>query len=276
MSVAVTIVVDNSAPPHLAAEHGFAAWIETAGRRILFDTGQGDALRVNVPALRLPLERTDAVVLSHGHYDHTGGLPYVLEAAPGVVVHAHPAVAGPHYAVRDGRSRWIGLSPAARDSLQRLPAARRPPVAEAKELAPGVGLTGPIPRETPGEDTGGPFFLDPEGTRPDPLEDDLALWVRTKAGLVVVVGCSHAGLVNTLRHARTVSGETRLRAALGGFHLLAADDRRLAHTARTLLELDPERVVPCHCTGERAVERLARTLGERLAPGAAGMTFRFD
>ena len=276
MTVAITIVVDNPALPHLASEHGFAAWIETPDRRILFDTGQGAALGRNVTALDLPLARAEAVVLSHGHYDHTGGLPYVLETAPDVVVYAHPAVRRPRYAVRDGPAREIGISPAALAALDRLPEARRPRIDRPVELAPGVGLTGPIPREVAGEDTGGPFFLDPEGKHPDLLEDDLALWVRTKTGLVVVAGCSHAGLINTLRQARTASGEPRLRAVLGGFHLRAADDRRLEHTARTLRELDPERVVPCHCTGERAVERFARTLGERLVPGAAGLTFRFD
>lgn len=276
MPVSITIAVDNSAPPPLAFEHGFAAWVETPDRRILFDTGQGPALSVNVDGLGLPLARTDAVVVSHGHYDHTGGLPLVLEAAPAAVVHAHPAIGRERYAVRDGLARSIGISPAARLALERLPAGRLQPVDRPLDLAPGLGLTGPIPREVPCEDTGGPFFLDPAGTCPDLLEDDLALWFRTAGGLVLLVGCSHAGLINTVRQALATSGETRLRAVLGGFHLLAADDRRLELTARTLRELEPERVVPCHCTGERAVQQLAGALGERVVPGAVGMTFRFD
>jgi len=144
----------------------------------------------------------------------------------------------------------------------------------ALQLTAGVGITGPIPRLTDYEGTGGPFFIDADGQQRDPILDDLALWVRTDQGLVVIVGCSHAGVVNTLRHALGVSGESRLHAVLGGFHLAEASEVRLTRTMAALWELGPDLIVPCHCTGGAAVERLRQTFGARVVPGSAGAVFR--
>jgi 7,8-dihydropterin-6-yl-methyl-4-(beta-D-ribofuranosyl)aminobenzene 5'-phosphate synthase len=270
--IGITIVVDNRAAPGLVAEHGFSAWIEVAGRRLLFDTGQG-ALAGNVERLGLDLATVDTLVLSHGHYDHTGGLPEVTARAPAVEIHAHPAVTGPRYAIREGVATPIAMSLASRAALEHHPAGVRWTPRE-RSLLPGVGLTGPIPRLTDLEDPGGPFFVDAEGQHPDPIADDLALWMHTERGLVVVVGCSHAGLVNTLRHALAQSGASRLHAVLGGFHLGEASAARLDFTVAALQDLDPDLIVPCHCTGAVAVARLVQVLGDRVVPGAAGSGFR--
>jgi len=268
----LTILVDNLAGPGLRAEHGFAALVEVAGRRVLFDTGQGLGLVENAARLGVELGVADTLVLSHGHYDHTGGVPHFLARAPAVEVHAHPAALGPRYALRDGVAKSIAMPKGARSALARHAGGVRWTTRPA-QLAPGVGLTGPIPRGTGYEDTGGPFFLDEGGREPDPITDDQALWVRTARGLAVVAGCGHAGLVNTLRHALALSGESRLHAVLGGFHLNQASEVRLARTMADLQALSPDLIVPCHCTGEAAVERLGRTFGERVVRGRAGMTF---
>jgi 7,8-dihydropterin-6-yl-methyl-4-(beta-D-ribofuranosyl)aminobenzene 5'-phosphate synthase len=98
--------------------------------------------------------------------------------------------------------------------------------------------------------------------------------MRTDRGLVVVAGCCHAGLVNTLRHAVALSGETRLHAVLGGFHLNAASEERLTRTMAELEELQPDRIIPCHCTGDAAMERLRDVFGERVVRGLGGAVFR--
>lgn len=273
--VRITILVDNQAGPGLAAEHGFAAWIERDGRHWLFDAGQGAALVPNAQALGVPLATAEGLILSHGHYDHTGGLPALLAAAPAAQVHCHPQAKRLRYAVSGAETRSIGMPAAARVALATLAPLRRAPIAAALELAPGVGLTGPIPRIMDYEDRGGPFFVDAAGARPDDFADELALTLRTARGLVVILGCGHAGLINTLRQALALNPGARLCAVLGGFHLGGASEERLARTAAALRALDPELVVPCHCSGERAVAAFGEALGERVRAGAAGLALNF-
>jgi len=271
----ITIVVDDKAKRGLVAEHGLALWIETAGRRLLFDTGQGPALAANAGKLGVALHLADALVLSHGHYDHTGGVPLVIEKAPAVRVYCHPGAKGPRYSIRDGSAKPIDMPGASKSALESLSPGRLHWTTRPIEIAPGIGLTGPIPRLTGYEDVGGPFFVDRDGGQSDPIDDDLALWIRTGMGLVVVVGCSHAGLINTLSHALRSSGASGIHAVLGGFHLLEASEARIERTVGALTGLSPNLVVPCHCTGERAVERLRQALGERVLLGLAGATYTF-
>ena len=272
----ITILVDNTANAGLVSEHGFSVWVEAAGRRLLFDTGQGPALAHNADRLNVALSSADILVLSHGHYDHAGGLPRAIASAPAVQVFCHAATTSSRHAIRNGSARSVGMPGAAKSALESLPSGSVRWVTQAVEVAAGVGITGPIPRLTDYEDTGGPFFVDAEGEHGDPIPDDLALWIRTDRGLVVIVGCSHAGLVNTLHHVRQLTGESRVHAVLGGFHLIEASAERVERTAGALAELGPDLIVPCHCTGDRAVESLRRVLGERVRRGSAGSTYAFD
>ncbi|NLI47481.1 MAG: MBL fold metallo-hydrolase [Acidobacteria bacterium] len=269
----LTILVDNEAAPPLAAEHGFALWIEAAGRRILFDTGQGGALAGNAGRLGVDLSAADTFVLSHGHYDHGGGIPAVLTLNPDISVFAHPHCLRRRFVVSPKETRAVGLPDEATAALRRHHSVTW--LEAPALLEPDVGLTGPVARATAFEDTGGPFFLDRDGRRADPLDDDLALWIRTSRGLVVCVGCAHAGAINTVRQAQARSGSRELLAVIGGFHLGAASAARMAATIAALRELDPRHLVPCHCTGRAASETLRAMLGDRVAPGAAGQTFRF-
>jgi 7,8-dihydropterin-6-yl-methyl-4-(beta-D-ribofuranosyl)aminobenzene 5'-phosphate synthase len=160
-------------------------------------------------------------------------------------------------------------------ALDRLPEERLHWVQQSMQLAGTVGLSGPIPRLTACEDTGGPFFLDTGAHRPDPIDDDLALWIDTPTGLVVCVGCAHAGLVNTLVQVQRLTGGRRVRAVIGGFHLVNADQERLDRTIEALRTLAPDEIMPCHCTGEAAIRTLVAAFGERCGPGAAGMRRTF-
>ncbi|MEZ4599223.1 MAG: MBL fold metallo-hydrolase [Syntrophotaleaceae bacterium] len=274
-SLKITILVDNNAGDGLLSEHGLALWIDTGERRILLDTGQGGCLLPNAERLGIDLTRTDALVISHGHYDHTGGMAGVLKIAPHVEVYCHPAVVVPRYGSDSGKPKPLGIQKECMRALDSLPVRRMHWVPDRRELYPGVELTGTVDRKTAFEDTGGRFYLDPELTRPDPIEDDMAVGIRTRGGVVVCVGCCHSGLINTLNKILSQSGGSRLRAIIGGFHLLNADHNRVKSTVRALETLSPELIVPCHCTGNQAVEALKNAFGDGVIPGSSGLTFEF-
>jgi 7,8-dihydropterin-6-yl-methyl-4-(beta-D-ribofuranosyl)aminobenzene 5'-phosphate synthase len=274
-NVRITILVDNHAGEGLLAEHGLSLFIEAGNRRILFDTGQGGALFANAEKLGIDLNKTDSLVVSHGHYDHAGGISHIQSVAPGIDMYCHPAAVLPRYGTRNGESKSLGMPGTARAALDRFPSGKIHWANSALFLSGEIGLTGPIPRETEYEDTGERFFLDPEGCRPDLVADDMALWINTPQGAVVCVGCSHAGLVNTLNYVRRLSGAAGIRAVIGGFHLLLADDLRVGRTIDFLRSLSLELVVPCHCTGDRVVQSMRQVLGERVSAGRSGAVYLF-
>lgn len=209
-------------------------------------------------------------MLSHGHYDHTGGAAQVIRRRPEIEVYFHPGAVQPRYSIRNGASRSIGMPREAKTALNGLPARGVHWVIRPTLIAPDVGVTGPIPRETPYEDVGGPFFLDPTGARRDPVDDDQALWINTPEGLVVCVGCCHAGLVNTLNHVARLNDDAPIRAFIGGFHLGEASDERLDRTIEALRAISPRMLAPCHCTGEKAIHAFKRVFGDMVSPGHAG------
>jgi 7,8-dihydropterin-6-yl-methyl-4-(beta-D-ribofuranosyl)aminobenzene 5'-phosphate synthase len=272
----IVILVDNLVTNGLLPEHGFSLWIDMGGQRILFDTGQGPALASNALKLNIDCSRADHIVLSHGHFDHTGGLRQVLDRASEIHVHCHPGIVQPRYSIRSGVSRPIKMPISSSIALNHVPEQRLHWVSEPTMLSGRVGLSGFIPRITAYEDTGGPFYLDPEGRRPDPIEDDLAMWIRTGKGLVVCLGCCHAGMVNTLEQILRLNPGERIHAVIGGLHLLNAGNERLQHTMSVLHLLSPDKIIACHCTGERAMAALRESLGTQVSQGAAGKAYCFN
>ncbi|TNJ36816.1 MBL fold metallo-hydrolase [Chlorobaculum thiosulfatiphilum] len=267
----LTILTDNHAAPGLACEHGFAVLIDTGGKRILFDTGQLTALDANCRSLGIDLAGIDMIVLSHGHYDHTGNLADVLRIADRATLYLHPSALVERYSIRNGKPKPIDMPESAKRAIDQLPAGRIRWVTEPLQLTDGVFLTGPIPRNTAFEDTGGPFFFDPEGQRPDPIEDDLSLWIEEPEGLTVLAGCCHSGIVNTLDHIEAQTGPKRIARLIGGLHLAATSPERLERTVEALEKRDIQRLIPCHCTGQPATELFRRELRCPVEAGYAGM-----
>ena len=146
----------------------------------------------------------------------------------------------------------------------------------AMEIVPGVWVTGPIPRRNEFEDTGGHFFLDRIGRQADPIPDDQALWLDTQKGTVVVLGCAHAGVVNTLDHVCELSGRPTVHAVIGGMHLGKASAARLEETAKALERREVRVIAPCHCTGDEAVRFLQQRLPGRVTECAGGHVLTFD
>ncbi len=271
-NIIIKIMVDNKANAGLMKEHGYSTWIEVFGQRILFDTGQGKALIHNSAALECDLSLADALILSHGHYDHTGGVSYIIKHNPGIKIYCHSHVILSRYSNWDvAAPQEISMPAIDKSALLNLPAEQVCWVTQPLQMSSNIGVSGPIPREHPLEDTGGPFFLDLEGIRPDPLEDDMALWIQSDQGLVIITGCCHSGLINTTNHIRRISRQDKISAVIGGFHLANASHKRLETTCQALQEWHVDTIIPCHCTGDEAVAYMQDELGKKVTPGYAGM-----
>lgn len=273
----ITVLVENTA--HGAGtmgEHGLAYWIEWDDHRALFDTGQGFVLVNNAHKLGVSIRNPEAIILSHGHYDHTGGLAAMLRDAASAEVHVHPAAFAPKYARnRDGTSRSIGLPLPAQQALEGL--GQRVVHTESPTVVLGrLTVTGEVPRTHAFEDTGGAFFLDAECTAPDPLADDQSLFFDTPQGTVVLLGCAHAGVSNTLRYIFALTGGRPIHAVIGGMHLAGASPERMCQTVEVLQQLDVARLAPCHCTGLAATVALWNALPGRCEACHVGTRFEFQ
>ena len=197
-NIRITTLVENTASgAGLLAEHGLSFWIEYGDKRIIFDTGQSDILIKNAEVLGIDLAETDAIVLSHGHYDHTGGLAAVLDIADKAKIYLHPAAVEPKFSKKTAGAEPIGMSDSARKAIKN----REVIWTETPtQIFPGVTVTGQVPRINDFEDVGGAFFLDENCQKADELLDDQTLFIETAKGLVILFGCAHAGVVNILHH----------------------------------------------------------------------------
>lgn len=271
----VCVVDNNAAGRGLLAEHGLSMWITLDSSHVLFDTGQGLALPINIRQLRVPLERADAIVLSHGHYDHTGGLEHALAEAPDARVYCHPEALSLKYSMRSGaRARYIGMADGTRAALTARPRLSVPCTAPT-EVISGLIATGPIPRQVDFESGNGHFFRDAHATAIDPLTDDQALFCDTAEGVVVLLGCTHAGIINTLTYIDQLTGGRPIAAIIGGMHLHEATPERVRLTVRALNEMGVKYVAPAHCTGWDACVELSHAFGPHCQPCYVGRKFTF-
>lgn len=265
----ITIVVDNQSARELAVEHGLALVIDSGAGRFLFDTGAGEALLPNVAALGLELASLRRVILSHGHYDHTGGLGALTAVVPDLAVYGAPGLTQLRFSRHPDRPIRELTMPAS--SRLALAAAARHEITDFTEIAPQVFLTGPIPRQS-GEDCGGPFYGAASGKQPDLLADEVALLLGDGT---LVQGCCHSGIINTVEYCRRRAPEIRIRSIVGGLHLAQASPERLRQTADYLLGLDLRRLVLLHCTGEAAIEHLQKNLRCPVHAGRSGESYEF-
>ena len=276
-TIVLTTLVENSVHARgLLAEHGLAFHLQAGRRSLLFDTGQSDLLLHNALKLHISLANAEAIVLSHGHNDHTGGLQAAHEAAPQARLFLHRAALPQKFVCNpDGATRSIGMDEASAATIRRAAKTvvwtRRP-----TEVLDGIFVTGEIPRQNTFEDTGGPFFRDAAAAQPDPLLDDQALYFDTQEGLVVLLGCGHAGVVNTLEYIQHLTGGRPIHAILGGLHLLKASPERMEKTIAAFRRLDLQRLAPGHCTGLPALAQLWTAFPRRCFSCAVGATWAFQ
>jgi 7,8-dihydropterin-6-yl-methyl-4-(beta-D-ribofuranosyl)aminobenzene 5'-phosphate synthase len=268
----IVCVVDNESKndSNLKKEHGLSFWIETQAGVVLLDTGQtAEVLSHNLSESGLSADRVDVLALSHAHYDHTGGLGVFFAANKSIPLYTHSDIFHPRYSLRNGEYKSIGL------------AYTRPELAQyfdlhlsdtPVEIVPGCWTTGEI--KVRPERVGGSEHLliqTEDGWQPDPYRDDMSLVLVTEAGLVLICGCCHAGILNTLFHVERMFGDRRIRTIIGGTHLVSADDAYLEYVMDVLQQRWPD----CsfflnHCTGKHAFQMLSQAFGSRVQACPAG------
>jgi 7,8-dihydropterin-6-yl-methyl-4-(beta-D-ribofuranosyl)aminobenzene 5'-phosphate synthase len=276
MEIHITTLSENTAAiPGLLAEWGLSILAEVDGQKILLDAGLGNSTVHNALFLGMDLSTIDKIVLSHSHVDHTGGLRELLGTMrKQVEIIAHPDIWVPKYIKRPGEEdyRYIGI-PFAREELEGLGASfvlDKEPV----WITDHIVTTGEIPMLTDYEQIDPILYAREENDfRPDPLRDDRALVIKTDLGLVVITGCAHRGIINTLRHAQELTGVEAIDTVVGGTHLIRAGAEQLELTIANLQEMGIQRLGVSHCTGAQASIRLAEEFGEIFFLNNAGTSF---
>lgn len=237
----ISILTDNFPGENLPAEHGLSYLIEFEGKKLLFDTGQSDLFLKNAEAMRINMSTIDYIILSHGHFDHGDGLQYL---SGGKLV-CHPGCFVNRY--RKADHTFIGLACSKVELAEKytLITSTTP-----YPITPKIIFMGEIPRVTDFESKTTSFIL--EGGIPDYVMDDSALALLLDEGIFVITGCGHAGIVNTLEHAKKITGMNTLYGVMGGFHL-KTDNNQTRETIRYIKENHIKYVYPSHCTDKPAL-----------------------
>jgi 7,8-dihydropterin-6-yl-methyl-4-(beta-D-ribofuranosyl)aminobenzene 5'-phosphate synthase len=264
MTLRITALSENTAGMgDFLGEWGLSLLVETDTAKILLDTGTSISAVHNAESLGIDLSKIDRIVLSHGHYDHTGGLREMLRRMrKEIEIIAHPDVWQAKYHRRkDDPERYIGI-PFQRKELESL-GARFNLSAKPVHITDNILTTGEVPMVTEYEtiDPGLYIKLD-SGFQPDPVLDDQGIIIKTESGLVIVLGCAHRGMINTIYHAQKITGVSEVQAVIGGSHLIGASEERLWQSIAALKEIGIQKLGLCHCTDLPFISVLAQEFGE--------------
>ena len=267
----ITVVMENciafGGKKPFRAEHGLSLLLHHAGVRWLMDAGQSDAALHNLGLLGVTPGQLEGFIISHGHYDHTGGLaPMLAQAGKTLPVYMAPEVFMRRYSRSGGVQRYIGV-PYAREMLESM-GADFCLVDQPRQLAENFWISGPVPRHTPFE-MGDAGFVDETGAD-DIVTDDMSLFHVGEKGLTVISGCAHSGLINIINYGFAITGCNRLHGVIGGTHLGPASSERQEATLEALAGFEPDFVAANHCTGFAMMTRLQAIFGERFIPAFVG------
>lgn len=271
----ITCVVDNAVKQGSPfwGEHGLSFLIEAEQGRVLFDSGQsGTVLLHNLQVARIDPASISALALSHAHYDHTGGLRALLASMNRVPLYAHTDLFRERFSRRETKLESIGL-PMKQEELCRLTELRLSD--KPQQILPGIYTTGEITSRLETEGRSARHMVqDGDQFVADPYRDDLSLVLETDHGLVVLCGCCHAGLLNTLQHVQK-HFKGPIVAVVGGMHLESMNQEQLHHLVEVLRTYDIKRFYPNHCTGQTAYVALANAFGPGVTPCPTGTEIVF-
>jgi 7,8-dihydropterin-6-yl-methyl-4-(beta-D-ribofuranosyl)aminobenzene 5'-phosphate synthase len=248
----ITLIENLANSPGLVAEHGLSLYIDTGHKKILFDTGQSGLFIQNAQKLGIDIRKIDLLVISHGHYDHTGGLYQFLEVNKKATVYAKKEIFTPKYS---GKTRFIGTQP-----NEEILADRFNFVQTLTEVTPDVFIV-PTIEIHHDIDTNFTNLYKKEGIsfRADMFDDELFIVIRKNDHMNILTACSHRGITNICETASTYF-KLPVNLILGGFHMKDCGVEQFAHITYYLHNLQPKLIGACHCTG---VEKFAEMMGER-------------
>ena len=263
-----TVLTENTVNKRgLLSEHGLSVLVEVNGKRILFDTGQTDVFLQNASQLNVSLDELDAVVLSHGHYDHCGGLQFLKDQEIPVVYMGKGAAFKKLSRENDGGFREIGI-PWSTDFIR---AVNVKETDGLHEIFPDVFLLSGIPKLADFEGVSPVFYqMKDELASADLMQDEQLLIMRENGKIHVLAGCCHMGFISCLRYIRKYFPKEDFGTVLAGMHLRNVTCERLNATIEAVKELNPECLIPVHCTGTIAIAQMKLTLGDKCRLAEAG------
>ena len=266
MDVRVTVLAENSVvvPFNVIGEHGFAAFVETPDFNFLFDTGQGKALVNNALALKKDLTSIKFLYLSHGHYDHTGGIENLLKIKSPLTVYTHKDAFSKRYWSKNNVKIYVGI-PFSKAYLESL-GANFVYEQEFREIEKGIYSSGEIERKTDFEKIDEEMKVENKNGElvQDQIWDDFSLAINTSKGLVVILGCAHSGIVNILNHFINKTGKKDIYAVIGGTHLGFATNEQINATLEVIDKYNIQKLGASHCTGLEVGAKLYNKLKDRF------------
>ncbi|WP_010243391.1 MBL fold metallo-hydrolase [Acetivibrio cellulolyticus] len=236
---------------YMKGEHGLSLWIQKDDKNILFDTGQSDLFSQNAQQLGIDLSEADMLVLSHGHYDHTGGVPEFCSVNQKAPIYINQNAFHKRYNGKNDLGNNIGIPWVEQKDGKGVPSERLIRNKDKVDLSEGIFLSGQIPRNVSFEEAPKNFYMD-DGKGNlliDIIMDEQMLVIKGSKGMHIFSGCSHAGIVNCVEHVKSLFPKDKIISLTAGMHLETVSETRLQKTMQYLLELDIEAIIPLHCTG---------------------------
>lgn len=270
----ITVLNENMVyRKNIIAEHGLSILIEHDNKKILMDVGQSDVFLKNAKALNINLNDLDGIVISHGHYDHGGGIKYLesLSNIPGIYITKNALI--PKFSINKNTNKYYfnGIN----ESDLNLFKDKLHFTDKIEEIFDNFYLISNIPYINDFENKPSKFFLKKNGNMIlDEMSDEQVLVIRTKNGLCIFMGCAHMGVVNAIEYIKKVFNEEKIYALFAGMHLINADSQRINKTIEYLKNNNIQYIMPCHCSGYRVVSKIAAECENNFIEVQCGKTIQ--